>query len=133
MDNGLLHYVLPNTEHLPEARQDPPGMTGRIDQCFEVMLLLHACRLIGRPDVAQSAAGFIGTHPKWYVDVDTGFQANSQYQDPWEFVPGYSAFSHNDLSEYGTVEQLLNYAQGQSITENPFDTIDPEITETLLF
>lgn len=123
MNNGVITFVPPGSYHLQAARNEPYNMTGRITQCFEVMLLLHACRLNGANEVGDKAASFIGTRPRWYVDVDTGEQKAGH-------VPGYSAFTHGDLSEWQWGPVVA--AQGSGIEESPFDSIDPEITDQLL-
>jgi len=127
MRSGVTHYVPPGSYHLQEARVNPPGMTGSITQCFEVMLLLHAQRLNGADYVADRAAQFIGSHPMWYVDVNTGEQANKEGSGG---VGWYSAFTHNDLSEWGN--DPVFHAKLSGMDESPFDCIHPEITDFLL-
>lgn len=127
MRSGITHYVPPGSYHLQPARVDPPGMTGRITQCFEVMLLLHAQRLNGADYVADRAAISLGPRPKWYIDVDTLQQENT----PGGGGPHwYAGFTHNDLSVWG--DSLMPIAMEAGADESPFDCIHPDITDFLL-
>jgi hypothetical protein len=134
--NGITNYVGPEDYHLQEARTDPPGMIGRINQSFESMFMIEACRLNGLDATAQRARDFIGPQPRWYFDVDTGEQANAGGTN--SYVGWYSAFSHFDLSEHeknnkSAEENIWITAQDThaSIAEHVFDTIPSDMAEEI--
>jgi hypothetical protein len=122
MPNGMLNAFGPESWQLPDARKDPPGMTGRITQTFESMLLVEACRRIGMTDIADAAAAFIGPQPKWYVDVDAGEQANKKNGGG---VPWYSVFTVENFDEFGGIPGFIQKAKMSSVGENPLDCLSP--------